>query len=157
MQLAPTTDIALRAVMRLAVGETEDARITIGLIARSVGASERIVARAVTLLTGFGLVEVQRGRSGGLTLTPAGHTIRIGELIRLLEDDREVVECTGDRPCPLIAGCRLRRALADATAAFYAVLDEYTVESMVAGPSAQLLRLLAVTPARTPEENEDTP
>lgn len=143
MQLSPSTDIALRAVMRLASDDAGGGRVTIGIIAAQVGASPRHVGKAIARLTAMGLVTAQRGRTGGLTLTPAGRAVRLGALVRDLEDDREVVDCAGDHPCPLVAACRLRRVLAEAATAFYAELDRYTVADLVTGPAGRLLRLLA--------------
>lgn len=53
------------------------------------------------------MVHARRGRVGGLTLTD---------------------------PCPLLAACRLRKALADAEEAFYRELDGYTITDLVARP-----------------------
>lgn len=150
MQLSRFTDLGLRALMRLAVADAEQGRVTTRLIAKQVNASEHHVARAVGRLIDLGLVTAHRGRAGGLFLTPAGRSVRIGWLVRELEGDREVVLCEGEHPCPLAGACRLRRALADAKSAFYAELDRFTLDDLVAAPTAQLLRLIAVT-AR-PEE-----
>ena len=86
-------------------------------------------------------MHARRGRVGGLTLTDAGRSVSIGWLIRELEGDREVVDCDGAAVCPLIAGCRLRRALAEAKNAFYAELDRYTVTDLARTPALQLLSL----------------
>jgi Rrf2 family nitric oxide-sensitive transcriptional repressor len=78
------------------------------------------------------MVHARRGRVGGLVLTEAGRNASIGRLVRELEGDREVIECGGESPCPLIAACRLRRVLADAKEAFYRELDRYTVTDLTA-------------------------
>ncbi|MGN2638006.1 RrF2 family transcriptional regulator [Nocardia takedensis] len=147
MQLSRFTDIGLRTIMRLAVNRETDPRVTTRLIAHQVGVSEQHVARAVSKLVDLGLVEAQRGRTGGLFITPAGRAVSVGALIRELEGGRAVVECAGEPACPLIGGCRLRRVLADAEEAFYRELDRYTLAELVTGPTSGLLRLLAVSPA----------
>jgi Rrf2 family nitric oxide-sensitive transcriptional repressor len=80
-------------------------------------------------------VYARRGRAGGLELTDAGREVSLGWLVRQLEGDREVVDCLGQSPCPLIAACRLRRVLADAKEAFYAELDRYTITDLVGSRS----------------------
>ncbi|MEV0292633.1 Rrf2 family transcriptional regulator [Nocardia sp. NPDC050710] len=157
MQLSRFTDIGLRAIMRLAVSDEADGRVTTRLIARQVNASEHHVAKAVSRLVDLGLVEAQRGRTGGLFITRAGREVSVGALIRELEGDREVVVCTGEHPCPLAGTCRLRRILADAKAAFYRELDRYTLTELVTAPTAGLLRLLATTPASGSVEREERP
>ncbi|GAY16579.1 Rrf2 family transcriptional regulator [Mycobacterium sp. shizuoka-1] len=135
MQLTRFTDLGLRAMMLLATGQAREQRVTTRTVAAASGASEHHVAKAVSRLTELGLVHARRGRAGGLELTEAGREVSLGWLVRELEGDREVVDCTGQSPCPLIAGCRLRRVLADAKEAFYAELDRYTVADLAGSTS----------------------
>jgi Rrf2 family nitric oxide-sensitive transcriptional repressor len=139
MHLTRFTDLGLRAMMLLAAGESDDRRVTTRMIATGAGASEHHVAKAVSRLVDLGMVNARRGRVGGLELTDAGRSASIGWLIRQLEGDREVVECGGADPCPLIAACRLRRALADARDAFYRDLDRHTVADLVGSPSLSIV------------------
>lgn len=133
MHLTRFTDLGMRAMMLLAAGEAKGHRITSRTIAASANASENHVAKAVSRLVDLGMVAARRGRAGGLSLTDAGRQASVGWLIRSLEGDQEVIECDGDAPCPLIAGCRLRRALAQAKEAFYRELDKHTVTDLVGG------------------------
>jgi Rrf2 family nitric oxide-sensitive transcriptional repressor len=133
MHLTRFTDLGLRALMLLASAESTGRRVTTRTIAVSANASEHHVAKAVSRLAELGMVHARRGRVGGLVLTDAGRTASIGVLVRELEGDREVIECGGDNPCPLIAACRLRRALAEAKEAFYRELDRYTVTDLSGG------------------------
>lgn len=138
MQLTRFSDLALRAMMLLAAAPSDGHRVTTGVIAAKVNASEHHVAKAITRLVALDCVRAQRGRTGGLFLTETGRSMSVGRLIRLLEGDREVVECAGERPCPLLAACRLRHALAVAKEAFYFELDKYTVDELAASPTIQL-------------------
>jgi Rrf2 family nitric oxide-sensitive transcriptional repressor len=141
MQLTRFTDLGLRAMMLLAAGENDEQRVTTRHIATSAGASENHIAKAVSRLVELGVVDARRGRVGGLSLTDAGRTASIGRLVRELEGDREVIDCDGQNTCPLIAGCRLRRALAEAKEAFYTELDRYTITDLVRSPALQLLQI----------------
>ena len=151
MHLTRFTDLGLRTLMLLASAESTGRRVTTRTIAVSANASEHHVAKAVSRLAELGMVHARRGRVGGLVLTEAGRTASIGALVRELEGDREVIECGGDNPCPLIAACRLRRALAEAKAAFYRELDRYTVTDLSGGIglSAGLPIVLQLTGERT--------
>jgi len=136
-------------MMLLSAGESDEHRVTTRHIAISAGASENHIAKAVSRLVELGLVQARRGRVGGLSLTEAGRTASVGWLVRELEGDREVIVCEGNTPCPLLAGCRLRRALADAKEAFYAELDRHTVAEMARSPALTLIQLAPpVIPAR---------
>ncbi|TQK30574.1 Rrf2 family transcriptional regulator [Arthrobacter sp. SLBN-53] len=127
MQLTRFTDLGLRTMMLLAAGDAAERRITTRSIATGADASEHHVAKAVARLVDLGMVNAKRGRVGGLSLTEDGRTVSLGWLVRRLEGDAEVIDCAGDRPCPLIAGCRLRRVLAEAKEAFYRELDNHTL------------------------------
>lgn len=127
------TDLGLRTLMLLASAESTGRRVTTRTIAVGANASEHHVAKAVSRLAELGMVHARRGRVGGVVLTDAGRNASIGALVRELEGDREVIECGGDHPCPLIAACRLRRALAEAKEAFYRELDRYTVTDLSGG------------------------
>lgn len=130
MQLTRFTDLGLRTMMLLAAGDAADRRITTRTIATGADASEHHVAKAVARLVDLGMVNAKRGRVGGLSLTEAGRTVSLGWLVRRLEGDAEVIDCDGGRPCPLIAGCRLRRVLAEAKEAFYRELDNHTLQDL---------------------------
>ncbi|MES9588690.1 RrF2 family transcriptional regulator [Streptomyces sp. NPDC088190] len=138
MRLTRFTDVALRVLMRLAVAENEDPPTT-----REVAAIMQVpythAAKVVAKLQHLGLIEARRGRGGGLSLTGAGRSASIGELVRELEGPGDVVECEGATPCPLRSACRLRGALRRAEEAFYASLDPLTVADLVASPTGPLL------------------
>ena len=148
MQLARFTDLALRALMLLAVDHAGGSpQLTAARIAAEANASAGHVAKAVSRLVELGLVEARRGRGGGLRISEAGRTASIGRVLRDLEGEGEVVDCAGVSPCPLAAACRLRRALADAREAFFASLDPLTVADLTAPPTRRVLLRLTATAA----------
>ncbi|KUL38819.1 hypothetical protein ADL22_16230 [Streptomyces sp. NRRL F-4489] len=146
MRLTKFTDLALRAVMRLAVAE-RGAPLTTREVAEAMDVPYTHMAKAISRLQHLGVVEARRGRGGGLALTTLGHQASVGWLVRELEGEDEVVACEGDTPCPLRAACRLRGALRDAQEAFYATLDPLTVSDVVAAPTGPVLVGLTSRPA----------
>ncbi|WP_105969031.1 RrF2 family transcriptional regulator [Streptomyces geranii] len=143
MRLTRYTDLALRAVMRLAVVDGEEL-LTTRQIADSMNVPYTHMAKAIAQLQHLGVIEARRGRGGGLTLTGTGRSTRVGDLVRTLEGDREAVVCEGDSPCPLAGACRLRRALRDAQEAFYSSLNGVTVAELVTSPTGPVLLALGV-------------
>lgn len=140
------TDLALRIMMRLAVLDGSTAvttRDVAGAVDVPVGHAAKIVGR----LRELGVVDVRRGRNGGLTLTPEGHTGSLGGLVRKLEGEGDVAGCTEGTPCPLRHACQLREALAQAREAFYASLDPLSIDQLTNGPTEQVL--LSLSPAGT--------
>ncbi|MET7637829.1 Rrf2 family transcriptional regulator [Streptomyces sp. NPDC005438] len=138
MRLTKFTDLALRAVMRLAVAG-QDGPWTTRQVAEAVDVPYAHMAKAITRLQHLGVLEARRGRGGGLELTDLGLRASVGWLVRELEGEDEVVACDGDPPCPLRGACRLRGALREAQEAFYATLDPLTVADLVASPTGPVL------------------
>ncbi|MFI8185009.1 RrF2 family transcriptional regulator [Actinacidiphila glaucinigra] len=136
MRLTKSTDLALRAVMALAV---KDEPSTARDVAEAMRVPYSHLAKVVARLQHLGVVETRRGRGGGLEVTPAGRTASVGRLVRELEGVGDVVDCEGETPCPLAGACRLRGALRRAQEAFYASLDPLTVADLTAAPTGPVL------------------
>ncbi|MEV5523704.1 RrF2 family transcriptional regulator [Streptomyces albogriseolus] len=143
MRLTKYTDLALRAVMRLAVVDDGEL-LTTREIAEAMRVPYTHTTKAITHLQRLGVVEARRGRNGGLALTGTGRRIGVGRLVRALEGDREAVTCEGDVPCPLAGECRLRRALREAQEAFYSSLDRLVVDDLVSSRTGPVLLSLGV-------------
>jgi Rrf2 family nitric oxide-sensitive transcriptional repressor len=94
-------------------------------------------------LVAIGLVQSVRGRAGGLRLKRDPREIRMGAVVRELEDDMRLVECLGEGPaaCVFTGACRLTRALAQAVEAFLAELDKLTLADLVGQGRAMRDRL----------------
>src|SRR5512132_1637499 len=97
-------------------------------IARAYGVSYDHLKKAAAELCRRGYLETVRGRNGGFRLAMEPRDIRIGDVIRQTEGETVLVECFDPETntCPLLTVCRLRVALQEALAAFFAVLDRYT-------------------------------
>lgn len=149
MQLTRFTDIGLRVVMRL-VTAPADTALTSRDLAAELAVPYTHVAKVVSRLSELGIVHSRRGRTGGVAITELGRTAQVGWLARKLEGDGEVVDCEGPQPCPLKGSCRLRGALAQAQRAFYAALDEHTIDELTGPPTgATLLSLGTITRTST--------
>jgi len=131
MKLTAHTDYALRMLMSLAV--LDDRLVTIEELARRHRVSKNHLMKVAQTLVGLGLVRSVRGRAGGLRLARNSAEIRIGTVVRSLENDRRLVSCLGDGPseCVLSGACRLTGALSRALDAFLAELDKVTLADLV--------------------------
>lgn len=145
MNLTAFTDVSLRLIMRLAVADDGEL-LTTRAVADMLSVPYTHMTKAVARLSDMGLVEARRGRGGGLLLTEAGHASSVGAIARELEGEGDLASCEGSPPCPLREACQLRVALAQAQEAFYASLDQVSVESLVAAPARRTLTLLRESP-----------
>jgi Rrf2 family nitric oxide-sensitive transcriptional repressor len=147
MRLTVYTDYALRLLMYLAV--KDGGLATIAEVAKSYGISKNHLMKVAHQLGQAGYVDTLRGRGGGLRLAAPVETITIGDVVRRTEPDMAVVACLNpvDAPCAIKSCCVLRRALAQAGAAFLDVLDGYSLADLVK-PRSPLRGLLAIDAPR---------
>ena len=112
-------------------------------------ASENHLAQVINQLGQLGFLRTQRGRNGGLMLGRPATEIHIGDVFRSLEASVPLAECFADvdNTCPLTEACRLRLALADAAEAFFAHLDQVSLDSLVCG-NDRLLEILSPATCR---------
>ncbi len=142
MRLTQLSDYSLRVLMYL--GAKPDRLATIQEIAAAYGISDNHLMKVVHRLAQHGFVETVRGRGGGLRLKGQASEIRLGAVVRAVEEDFRLVECFGsDDTCRITDVCRLKRVLNLALNAFLASLDEWTLADLVQKPKA-LVDVLAI-------------
>ncbi len=142
MRLTTFTDYSLRVLIYLAANN--DDRPTIREISERYGISRNHLMKVVQELSQRGYVTALRGKNGGLRLNKAAADIRIGTLIREMENDLALTECLGgNNQCILTPVCQLKAALTEALQAFFTTLDAYTLEDILPGRKrAELVRIL---------------
>lgn len=130
MKINAFADVSLRALMVLAAA-SEGSLLTTQSIADAVGTPYNHVSKAMAKLRGLGLIEVERGRTGGSRLSPSGRRVTVGQVLRQLDTRTDAADCVAPGGnCPLINECRLRVALARAREAFYRELDTVVVADL---------------------------
>ncbi len=130
MRLTTFTDYSLRVLMYLAA--SPEKRATIAEVAKAFGISEHHVVKVVHFLGKEGFLENRRGRGGGLRLARAPSAINVGRVVRLAEGGDYAGECfePDSNTCVIVKACRLRGALEEAIANFYASLERYSLEDL---------------------------
>lgn len=142
MRLTHYTDYALRVLIYLAVDPAPPA--TISGIAERYRIARPHVVKVVHRLGQLGYIHTQRGRHGGLTLARPPESIVIGEVVRHMETNLQLVECFDQGgSCVISPSCTLRQLLAEALENFLAVLDRHTLADL-SQPRAPLQNLLGL-------------
>jgi len=146
MRLTLHTDYALRVLMH--VGVKGGALSTIGEVVEHFDISKGHVMKVVHRLGQRGYLETVRGKKGGIRLARKPAQINVGSVIRDMEEELGVLGCLqgSEGYCCIEACCVLRSALRDATNAFLATLDRYTLDDLVK-PRRPLARLLGIDAA----------
>ncbi len=142
MRVTLHTDYSLRVLMYVAT--KGDQLSTIAEITDSFGISKNHVMKVVYQLGKGGYLDTVRGKNGGLKMLRDPESINIGALVRELEEGDAVLRCLSEPDyCCIEKLCVLRRAFREATKAFFAALDEYTLKDLIK-PRAGLARLLQI-------------
>jgi Rrf2 family nitric oxide-sensitive transcriptional repressor len=144
MRLTTFTDYSLRVLIYLAV--SEDSQPTIREIAQRYDISHNHLMKVVQELSQRGYLVASRGKHGGLRLGLPATAIKIGMLVRDMENDFALAECLGDHNhCLLTPDCKLRTVFMEALEAFFVALDAYTLEDIVSGRNrAKVLKILSL-------------
>lgn len=143
MRLTVHADYALRTLIY--VGLRAPDRSNIAVISEAYGISTNHLMKVVNHLSQAGLICATRGRGGGLSLAKKPEEIRVGDVIRQMEEDLAIVECRATGQCRISAACRLRGIIAEAAGAFLGVLDRYTLADLIApGVGLATARLLGI-------------
>lgn len=131
MHLTLHADYALRVLLYLAVHP--DRVVSTGEVSEAYGISKHHLVRVVQGLGRHGFVEVRPGRSGGIVLARTPAEISVGQVVRKMEPDFHIVECFDPETnqCPITPACGLIGVLNEATRAFQATLDKYTLEDLL--------------------------
>lgn len=143
MRLTKYTDYGLRVLMYL--GVRRGSLVTIREIAGGYGISRNHVMKVVNALGHHGYIDTIRGKGGGIRLNRDPESINVGELVRRMESDFELVECFGaGNRCILAGCCVLPAAIDQALAAFLSVLDRYTLADLIPGDGSMHRTLRAM-------------
>jgi Rrf2 family nitric oxide-sensitive transcriptional repressor len=130
MRLTLHTDFTLRVLIQVGLNDGELTRI--GEIAKSFDISKNHLKKVVNHLSQKGYLDTERGRNGGIRLKRAPRDINIGQIVRETEDRLDVIGCLSRAGfCRIQRACVLRGILSEATDAFLAVLDDYTLADLI--------------------------
>ncbi|MFT3735080.1 MAG: Rrf2 family transcriptional regulator [Rhodocyclaceae bacterium] len=136
MQLTRFTDFGLRILMYLT--RERDTPVTIGEIARQFEVPHNHLVKVANRLGKLGWVTAVRGRNGGLVLGADADSLRIGEVLRQLEESESLIDCES-QPCALNGRCLLKAALNAGLAAFYDKMNEYSLADVSRGKTGSAI------------------
>ena len=132
MQLTRHTDFSLRVLIYLSLNKSGEL-VTINEISEHFEILKNHLTKVVNHLAQKGYIETIRGKNGGLRLASSPENIKLGDVVRSMEMNLEVVDCS--KPlCPLMNNCKLKRVLNEAKQSFLKTLDNYTIKDLSEEP-----------------------
>lgn len=124
MRLSKHSDYSLRVLMYLAIHQGKLCQIS--EISQNFRVTKNNMIKVVNSLAKIGFIETIRGQRGGILLKSDPSTLTVGEIVRMTENNLELIDCEGIH-CPIVKGCVLKGALDEAMKAFLSVLDHVTL------------------------------
>ncbi|EDY82390.1 rrf2 family protein (putative transcriptional regulator) [Verrucomicrobiia bacterium DG1235] len=131
MELTKFTDYSLR--MLLYLGLNEERLVSLTEIADAYSISKNHLVKISAHLSQNGIVAATRGKGGGIRLAKQPHEINIGTVVRSTEGHTPLVECFDpeNNRCCITKNCTLKSVLKKAEKAFYAELDQHTLQDLL--------------------------
>ena len=129
MQLTRHTDYGIRILIYLALLPKED-KASIDKISTLYGISRNNVNKIVHQLGMAKIIETRRGKGGGFFLEQSPENINIGDLVMLLENTLDVIDCE-KQECRILPACSFKGIINEASLAFIEVLKKYTLDDLI--------------------------
>ncbi len=140
MQLTLHTDYSLRVLIYLA--QKGDTLSTISEVATFYAISRNHLVKVVHHLAGANFIQTLRGKNGGMRLARAPEDISVGDVVRQMEPNFDIVECfsADNHSCAVASICALKNVLQKASREFLSLLDRYSLADAVAsGRQAEIV------------------
>ena len=112
------------------IAQPKEMPYTIAELANELQVSENHTMKIVHFMAKQDWLITTRGRGGGIRMNPLTLKIPLGQVVRILQQDSQVVQCNTP-PCVLRKNCGLKGILDNAVEQFYASLDQYTLSEVV--------------------------
>lgn len=112
------------------IAQPKEVPYTIAELANELQVSENHAMKIVHFMAKQDWLITTRGRGGGIRMNPLTLKLPLGQIVRILQQDNQVVECNTP-PCVLRSNCGLKGILDDAVEQFYGSLNQYPLSEVV--------------------------
>jgi Rrf2 family protein len=137
MNLSKRCEYALRALIDIGLAQELGAsRVQVGALADHERISELFLSQILLQLNEAGYLQSQRGRKGGYWLAVPMESIRLGDVVRLMDGPLAPIRCASVTAyercsCPDEDHCGLRLLMIDVRNAISGILDKFTLAQIV--------------------------
>ena len=131
MQLSKSSDYSFRALIYLA--QHSDKLCTVEELAKALNTSEHHMKKVIHHLGKTEYITSMKGRGGGLKLGLNPSDINLGEVLKVTEDNMNIIECFNNpHSCPLLSsGCKLKHITSKALDQFIHEFSQYTLVDLL--------------------------
>jgi len=137
MQLTKRGEYALRTLIRLGIaGRRGVDVVSVSTLAEQERLPYKFLENILAELRQAGITESRRGKLGGVMLARPMRTIKMGDIVRLIDGKLAPIGCASETEyekcsCPDEIHCGLRMLMIDVRNAIASILDRYTLEHVV--------------------------
>ncbi len=130
MKLSSKTHYGLIACHILGVNYP-DTPVSASMLEKHIGVSGKYLEKIMRMLSNRNIVTANRGANGGYFLAREPKDISVGEVVRALEDDMEIIECVSkERNCKCCPTSSVWKKLYEG---INSLLDSMSLEQMIKG------------------------
>lgn len=137
MKLTKRGEYALRTLIRLGIAErNEEGVLSVSSLALQEKLPFKFLEAILSELRGAGYIASVRGKFGGAKLAKPMKSIRMGDVVRLIDGKLAPIGCASETEyekcsCPDEQHCGLRMLMIDVRNAIAGILDRYTLADLV--------------------------
>lgn len=137
MKISKRAEYGLRALINLGIAQRlGHNRVSAADLARADNLPLKFLEQILLQLREAGYIETQRGKGGGYYISQPLESIRMGDLVRLLDGPLAPIGCASKMAyvpcsCPDETHCGLRMLMIDVRNAIAGILDRYSLDNVV--------------------------
>lgn len=162
MNLSKKAEYGLRAVINLGIAAQMGRTALPGSELAEVNRLPlKFLERILQEMRDAGLVDTIRGKFGGYAITEKGMKIKVGDIVRLMDERLAPICCASEYAyqkctCPDEDHCGLRMLMIDVRNAIANILDRYTLEQVVEVTMRKMRRDGVAPPFASLEEEKSS-
>ena len=139
MQLSKFSDYSFRALIYLSKHQSQ--LCTVEKLAQELKTSEHHMKKIIHYLAKTDYIISVKGRSGGVKLGTKPENINLGEILKITEENLNIIQCFGNKEeCPFMGkGCRLKEISVQALNSFVQEFSKYTLQDLLEEKSCNTL------------------
>jgi Rrf2 family protein len=131
MKLSTRSRYGTRILLELARSDGPEP-LQVSAIARQQDIPMKYVEQIIRILKKAGYISSVRGPKGGYLLSKAPSEISLGDIVRLLEGQSDLVGCiSSPETCGMAGRCKVRIAWKEATESLYQKLNTVKISDLV--------------------------
>ena len=139
MQLTRAADYACRVMVHLA-GLPSGSRASLPALAGAVEVPEQFLSKVLQMLGRSGLIQSQRGASGGFELAADPEAVSLLDIVEAVEGPMQLNICLGPGDgCVRTSRCAIHSVWVDAQAALVQVLRAATIGKLARAPGGDAI------------------